>query len=137
MTKNVKSRREAWVVAAFVAALTIGVTSSARAQNPPPPPPDPIAITDCVPGMDPSIWTGFCSPVWKLPVGTPEIAFGQGLFGSTISYDSTSTVLTISATIAHIYFDTHGHDAEVGPPVNVVLRVKIGNDGKFISGAGD
>jgi len=129
MTKNVYSRKRAWIVAAFVGALAIGVADSAHAQTPP----EPTAITDCIPGLDPSIWLGFCTPVWKLPIGAPELALGTG--SGTVSYDASTTILTVTGSYGDVYFNTHG-SAQYGLPLNFVLRVKIGNDGTFISGAG-
>src|SRR5436190_5930720 len=130
MTKNVNTRKRAWIVSAFVGAIAIAAPGSAFAQLPP----EPTAITDCAPGLalDPSIALGFCTPIWKLPLGAPELALGRG--GGTVSYDasSISPILTITGSTADVYFNTHG-DALYGQnSVTYVVRVKVANDGTFL-----
>src|SRR5262249_8872805 len=127
-------------VAATAIALTLGFSTPAHAQSPP----DFKEITDCVAPLDPLIWFGFCSPVWKLPLGGPEIAFGNI---GVIRYDSTSDVLTVTAQITSVYFNQHGNADLFQLPGGLpdgarmattawVLRIKVGADGKFIGGAG-
>jgi len=132
MTKNVNSRKRAWIVAAFVGALAIGVSDSARAQDPP----DFNAQTGCLLGLDPSIQigSGFCTPVWKLPLGYPELALGVG--SGTVSYDASTTVLTVTGDYGDAYYLRNGAGNQYGIPLHFVVKVKIGNDGTFISGAG-
>src|SRR5580765_4854310 len=137
--KRMNLPRWAGVVAVLVAALTFGTAADVRAQDPP----DFTDFHDCVAPMDPSIWLGFCSPVWKLPMGAPEIAFSGDLFGGTglISYDATTQILTVTSKMSGIYFNTHGDNEQLDTDrrmaSTVVLRVKIGNDGKLIGGVGD
>src|SRR5436190_16047431 len=122
MTKNVNTRKRAWIVAAFVGALAIGVSDSARAQTPL----DFNQITDCVPGMDPSVAIGFCTPVWKLPFGFPELALGTG--SGTVSYDATTMILSVTGDYADAYYLRNGTGNQYGLPLHFVARAKIGND---------
>jgi hypothetical protein len=130
MTKNVNTRKWAWTVAAIVCALAIGTPGTAQAQ------PDFNAQTGCLPGMDPSIQIGpgFCTPVWKLPLGFPELALGVG--SGTVHYDSATTVLTVIGDYGDAYYLRTGVGNQYGLPIHFEVRVKIGNDGTFISGAG-
>jgi hypothetical protein len=145
-------------LAALVIASTVGIASTARAQTPP----DFTEIGSvasgglpnagsCTAPMSDLIWLGFCSPVWKLPMGAPEIAFGGDAFANTglISYNATTKVMTITAKITGVYFNTHGDNEQLsifnpdpsaagrGAASSVTLRVLIGNDGKFAGGAGN
>src|SRR5205085_145536 len=69
-----------------VAPLMFSALLAPSEPSAPAPPPDFTQITDCVTNFDaPGIGTGFCTPVWKLPFGTPEIAFDDH---GTVAYDA-------------------------------------------------
>ena len=106
---------------------------------PPPPPPDFTDIRDCAVSLaDPLMWTGFCSPVWKLPVGTPEIAFTNG---AQISYDPAAHLLTVDGTIPQVYFDPRGGASQYNVPAGVttrfLIRALVNADGTLSGGAGN
>ena len=77
-------------------------------------PPDFWQINECVePFPLVGMWTGFCSPVWKLPVGMPEISFN---YQTTASYDPTSHLLVVMARSPRVYFDPRGGNSQYFVP---------------------
>src|SRR5260221_8433801 len=107
--------RWAGIVTALVAAVMFAPT--ARAQTPPAPP-APLDITDCALLAMPlgTEWNGFCSPVWKLPVGTPELGFSTppnppnsgNPTMNIVQYDRASGLLTIVGVVHAAYFRNTG-----------------------------
>jgi hypothetical protein len=99
--------------------------------------PDFTQINDCAGLLTPAIWTGFCTPVWHLPVGTPELAFGQDVDHGVIHYDKSTHLLTVDARLTAVYFNTLGtrYDVPVPADTRVVVRAIVGADGKLIGGA--
>src|ERR1043166_4069779 len=111
--KDMRDFRRAGIVAALATVLMLGVSARGSAQD----------VTDfkvCFDGATypAPYWTGFCSPVAKLPIGYPELSFGfqsQDLLDARISIDTSGT-LEIKANLAALSFDRPGNNAS-GPPV--------------------
>jgi hypothetical protein len=108
-------------------------------ELPPPPPPDFTEIRDCTVSLaDPLMWTGFCSPVWKLPVGMPEIAFTHN---AQISFDPAAHLLTVDGTIPQVYFDPRGglsqYNVPSGVTTRILIRALVNANGTLSGGAGN
>src|SRR5262245_10807477 len=146
---RMKLPRWAGVVAAAVAAVTLGTAAPASAQ----PSPLQIVTADCQAlaqmylngGND---WVGFCSPVWKLPIGNPELGFGTppnpGSGNATVTYDAGTQTLTLMTAVHQIWFDGHGNSdplpgvLDTNPVLaTVVIQVSVGADGRLKNVAHD
>src|SRR4051812_3800510 len=106
---RMKHVQHAGIVAALVAALSLAFATHARAQDVP----TPFNIP-CETLLDPELQTVLCTPIWKLKVGLPELAFGPPP-NQTINFDSATGLLSIDANVHGIWLNLHGNQDVLDP----------------------
>jgi hypothetical protein len=119
--------RRVWAAITVMVLLTLGRATRATAQD----------FTDYKNCLQPGTPWVLCTPVYNMPIGTPEVSLAPSSSApGWIVYDPSTKLLSADGSGGLItYFNALGNWAVVDGGA-LALRVNIGQDGKFIGGAG-